>query len=188
MNSFYTEAELKTLGLKKYGKNVLISRKCSIYGADNIELGNNIRIDDFCILSGRITMGSFIHIAAYTALYGGEHGVELNDFVNISSKVSIYSISDDYSGEYMTSPVVPYKYRKVTSKKVIVNRQSIIGCGCTILPGVIIAEGSAFGAMSLINSNSNAWSINCGIPARQIKHRSKKLLELEENFKNEFEV
>ena len=29
--SFYTEEELKALGLKSYGHNVLISRKVSIY-------------------------------------------------------------------------------------------------------------------------------------------------------------
>ena len=35
MNSFYSPEELKSLGLKEYGENVLISRKCSIYGAEN---------------------------------------------------------------------------------------------------------------------------------------------------------
>lgn len=53
MNSFYTEAELKELGLKSFGKSVLLSKKVSIYGAKNISIGNNVRIDDFCILSGQ---------------------------------------------------------------------------------------------------------------------------------------
>ena len=62
--SFYNEEELKEIGLKVYGKNVLISRNATIYGADKISIGDNVRIDDFCILSGNISLGSYIHIAA----------------------------------------------------------------------------------------------------------------------------
>ena len=71
MNSFYSNEELKQLGLKSFGKNVLISKKCSIYGADKISIGNNVRIDDFCILSGKIVIGNYVHISAYSALYAG---------------------------------------------------------------------------------------------------------------------
>lgn len=60
MSNFYNEVELKNLGLKSYGENVLISKKCSIYGAENIEIGNNVRIDDFCILSGEIKIGNCV--------------------------------------------------------------------------------------------------------------------------------
>lgn len=47
MTSFYSEDELKSIGLKTYGENVLISRFARIYGAKNISIGNNVRIDDF---------------------------------------------------------------------------------------------------------------------------------------------
>ena len=70
MSSFYSVDELNTLGLKSFGENVLISRKCSIYSPEKISIGNNVRIDDFCILSGNISLGSHIHISAYSALYG----------------------------------------------------------------------------------------------------------------------
>ena len=52
--SFLSESELKTIGFLKYGTNVLVSRKASIYNPEQIVLGDNIRIDDFCILSGNI--------------------------------------------------------------------------------------------------------------------------------------
>lgn len=69
MDSFFSKEELQLLNIK-VGKNVKISRKSSIYGY-NIEIGDNVRIDDFCILSGKIRLGNYIHIAAYSALYGG---------------------------------------------------------------------------------------------------------------------
>ncbi len=65
MNSFYSECELKELGLESFGENIFISRKASIYGAKKIRLGNNVRVDDFCILSGKISIGNFVHVAGY---------------------------------------------------------------------------------------------------------------------------
>ena len=75
MNSFYSPEELKTLGLKEYGENVLISRKASIYGAGNISLGSNVRIDDFCLLSGKISLGNYVHIAVGSMLFAGSEGI-----------------------------------------------------------------------------------------------------------------
>lgn len=177
--SFYTEEELKTLGLKSYGRNVMISKKVSIYGAENISIGNNVRIDDFCILSGKIRIGSFVHIAAYSALYGGNVGIEMNDFSGLSSRVIIYTESDDYSGNYLTNPTIPDKYLNIIKGKVILNKHVIIGTSSTILPAVIIDEGVAVGAMSLVNKSLDEWGIYAGSPCRKIKDRSKKLLELE---------
>lgn len=182
LNSFYSFDELKKLGLASFGNNVLISRKTSIYRASNINIGNNVRIDDFCILSGKIDIGNYIHIAAYTALYGGDKGIIVKDYANISSKVMVYSMSDDYSGETMTNPMISDKYKNVQSERVVIERHVIIGSGCVVLPGVVLKEGSSFGAMSLINRSSEPWSINAGIPFKKIKNRSKKLLELEKEF------
>ncbi|MDR2409353.1 MAG: acyltransferase, partial [Bacteroidales bacterium] len=54
MNSFFSKEELKDIGFKSVGDNVLISRKASFYSVSNISIGSNVRIDDFCILSGNI--------------------------------------------------------------------------------------------------------------------------------------
>lgn len=179
MNSFYSNEELALLGFKAYGENVKVSRKASIYGASSIILGNNVRVDDFCILSGRIEIGNYVHIAAYSALYGGNDGIFISDFANLSSRVSVYSISDDYSGESMTNPMVPDEYKKVTSKPVYVGKHVIIGSTSVILPGVSLHEGSSFGCFSLVNKDSESWSINVGIPFKKIKNRSKDILKYE---------
>ena len=181
-NSFYSKKELRKLGLASHGKEVLISRKVSIYNPQYIHIGDNVRIDDFAILSGNVSIGNFVHIAAYTALYGGIAGIIIMDYSNISSKVSIYSSNDDYTGLTMTNPMIPNKYKNVQNEKVLIERHTIIGSGCTVLPGVVLSEGSSFGAMTLINRSSEPWSINVGIPFKKIKNRSKKLLELEAKF------
>ncbi|MBU3179285.1 acyltransferase [Clostridium estertheticum] len=182
MSSFYGAEELQHIGFKTYGKNVLISKRSCVYSPQKISIGNNVRIDDFCILSGKINIGSYIHIAAYSVLYGGEDGIVLEDFANISSKVSVYSITDDYSGETMTNPMVSNDFKKITSGKVVIKKHVIIGSGCVVLPDITLEEGSAFGALSLINKNSEKWSINVGIPFKRIKDRSKNLTKLEQKF------
>jgi acetyltransferase-like isoleucine patch superfamily enzyme len=42
--SFLSKEELTKIGFKKIGKNVFLSRKASIYGPENMEIGNNVRI------------------------------------------------------------------------------------------------------------------------------------------------
>lgn len=182
MTSFYTETELRNLGLKKYGKNVLISKKASLYSVGQIELGNDVRIDDFCILSGIINIGNYVHIAAYSALYGSDVGIVIKDFANISSRVSIYSISDDYSGNTMTNPMIPDEYKNLEKGRVTIEKHVIIGSTSVVLPNVTLAEGSAFGSFSFINADSEPWSVNAGIPAQKIKTREKKILDLEKYF------
>lgn len=182
MISFYTDKELEKLGLKHFGKNVLISKYARIYGAEKISIGNNVRIDDFCILSGHIEICDFIHIAAYSALYGGEDGIYVSDYANLSSRVSIYSVCDDFSGRTMTNPMIPDIFKNVKSAQVYIGKHVIIGSTSVILPGVNLAEGSAYGSFSLVTTNSEPWSINAGIPAKRIKSRSKDLEDVEEDF------
>lgn len=180
MDSFYSEEELKQLGFKSMGAHVQLSRKASIYGAENISLGDHVRIDDFCILSGKISMGNHVHIAAYCALYGGTSGIEMCDYTCISSRGAVYAISDDYSGNALTNATISSKFRNVIEEKVIIEKHALIGTGCTVLPGVIIGEGASVGSMSLINHSLDGWGIYGGIPCKKIKERSKKLLEFEQ--------
>lgn len=179
MDSFYSQKELQGMGFRSLGDNVLISRKASIYGIERISVGSNVRIDDFCILSGKIELGDYIHIAAYSALYGGEEGIFIDDFVNLSSRISVYSVSDDYSGETMTNPMISEQYKNVENNPVKIEKHVIVGATSVILPGAVLREGSAFGSFSFITQDSEPWSINAGIPARKIKNRKRNLLELE---------
>ncbi len=185
MNSWYSEEELKRIGFKSYGKNVLVSRKASIYGASKISLENNVRIDDFCILSGKIKIGNNIHLSAYSALWGGDMGITICDFASISSRVCVYAVSDDYSGCSMVNPTVPEKYRDVQSEPVYIGKHVSIGSGSVILPGVRLEEGAALGAMSLMKYSGKSWTIYAGVPANEIKSRMKRLLELEREYQNE---
>ena len=182
MTSFYSEEELAQLGLKSYGSNVLISRFASIYSPHTIEIGSNVRIDDFCILSGKISIGNYIHIAAYVGLFAGKAGIKMEDYSAVSSRSVIYAESDDYDGNYFTNPMLPSNFRNVYGGEVVLEKHVIIGSGTTILPQVTIKEGCAVGSMSLVVKNLDSWGIYVGIPCKRIKERNRSLLELEREF------
>ncbi len=179
MNSFYTAEELKGLGFKKIGKDASISRKASFYSVQNISLGDHVRIDDFCILSGKIELGNYVHISAGTYLYGGDAGIKADDFASIASRCAVYALTDDFSGRYMACSAVNEKYRNVIKSEVYIGKHVVVGSGSIILPGVKISEGSAIGAMSLVKESTEEWSINVGIPCVKIRDRERDILEIE---------
>jgi len=186
--SFYTVTELNELGFKSIGENVRLSKKASIYGTEKISIGNNTRIDDFVVISagnGGIVIGNNVHIAVFSSLIGSGK-IELCDFSNISSRVSIYSSNDDYSGAAMTNPTIPSNYTNVQHDTVFIGKHVIVGCGSIVLPGVILADGVAVGALSLISTDCKEWSIYVGNPAKKIKERKKDLLKLEVEYKEQF--
>lgn len=183
-DGFYTQDELNALGFASVGKNVLLSKLARVYGASNITLGDNVRIDDFVILSGKIEIGSYVHIGASSNVTGSDIGVKIKDFCGISNHVKILAISDDYSGETLSNPCIPQEYKKIQKHHIILEKHCLIGSGSTILPTAYLAEGVAIGAMSLVIRKTNPWGIYFGIPAKRIKERSKNLLKLEKEFLN----
>jgi galactoside O-acetyltransferase len=181
MNSYYSESELINLGFLAVGKNVLISKKVSLYGISRIAIGNNVRIDDYCVLSaGRdgIEIGSYVHIAVFCNLQG-DAKISLRDFSGLSSKVSIYSSNERYDGSCLTNPTIPEEFRVIENNEVKIDRHVIIGSSSIVLPGVHIEEGCAIGAFSLVNKTCNAFGIYMGVPATKIKERKKDLLSQE---------
>lgn len=176
MNSFYNEEDLQRMGFKSVGREVRISRKASFYGIEAISIGDNVRIDDFCILSGKISLHSHIHISAYCALYGSM-GIEVEDYSGISPRCTLFSAMDDFGGDYLIGPIHPENTIHITGGKILLKRYTQIGSGCTVFPNVILEEGSVIGAMSLVTRSVPAWTISVGIPAHVISNRKKGLLK-----------
>lgn len=174
----YSEKELRELGVK-FGKNVQIAKTVRIANPELLTIGDNVRIDDFVLLTGSITLHSFIHISSYCSL-GGRAGIIMEDFSGLSAGVRIFSASDDYSGEYMTNPTVPRQFTNVHAATVFLRKHAIVGANSVILPGVEIRQGGAVGAMSLVAKDIPAFEIHAGVPARKISERKKNLLILEE--------
>lgn len=176
-NSFFSFSELNELGLKNFGDNVLISRKCSIYSPEKISIGNNVRIDDFCILSGNITLGSNIHISAFCALYGA-NGITIEDYSGMSPRSIIFSAIDDFHGNYLIGPIHPIELTNVTGGNVVLKKFTQLGANTIVMPNLTIEEGAVTGAMTFVNKNLESWTINTGIPVNKSVKRQNGILSL----------
>lgn len=177
---FLTEDDLRDEGFRRLGRNVKIHERASIYGLENISIGNNVRIDDFTVIiaTGPLDVGSYVHIPNFCFL-GSRYGIALDDFVTLAPGVKVFSSADDYSGEKMTNPTVPRGFTGGKQGRVQLGRHVIIGASSVILPGCTIGEGAAIGACSLVKNDLPPWGMYAGIPARFLKERKRDLLQLE---------
>lgn len=180
--SYYSDDQLRRMNFKSLGVNVKISDKASIYDCHTIEIGDNSRIDDNCVISGRIKIGRYCHITPMCLVAGGEPGIFIDDFCTLAYGVKVFAQSDDYSGKTMTNSLIPREYKSEIFKPVYLDRHVIVGAGSVVFPGVKIAEGCSVGAMTMVNKSTEPWGVYIGVPAKRIKSRSRDLLNLAQKF------
>lgn len=130
----------------------MISQKISTYNL----LGNiheTVRVDDFCILSGNVDICSYTHIGAFGILSGTNGGIKIGKFCGISSRVSIFTGTEDYLANRSGNPTLDLSKRDVKYAPVVIEDYVLIGSGVIILPGVTIAEGASIAAGTIINKD-----------------------------------
>lgn len=176
---YLNRSELEAMGFASLGSNVKISEKASIYEPEKMEIGDNCRIDDFCVVSGRILMGRNVYIGPLCLVAGGTPGIFFEDFATLAYNAQVFSQSDDYSGRTMTNPTVPTAYKSEIKEPVRIGRHSIIGAGGIVGPGVDLKEGTSVGSGAVVLTSTDEWSIYVGVPARRLKDRARDLLALE---------
>lgn len=178
---YLTEVELVEMGFKKLGRNVLIHATVVIVNPENIELGSNVRIDPFCVLSaggGKISLGSNVHVAIGCRLLGSG-GIQVGDFCGLSTSVTIFTATDDYSSGHLTNPTVPQSLRKVTQGQVVLQKHVIVGPNSIIMPRTEIGFGASIGAQTIVRRSVPRGFVVAGHPARKIGTRD--VVFLEEN-------
>lgn len=180
--AYLKQDELEKMRFKSLGFNVKISDKASIYNADQIEIGDLSRIDDFCVISGKVSIGSNVQMSVFCNVAGGEEGIVFEDFSGLAYGCHVFTQSDDYSGKTLSNPTVPSKYKKEFKKSIIIGRHSLVGTNSLIFPGVKLAEGTSVGAQSMVIKSTEEWSIYIGRPAKRIKERKRDLLKLEKEY------
>ena len=100
---FLTREQVMNIGFKSVGENVLISDKAVFYRPERIQIGNNVRIDDFCVLANNIVLRNNVFAGLYTCLFGPNSLIEMSDFSTLAYRCMVFTSSDDYSGLAMTN-------------------------------------------------------------------------------------
>lgn len=177
--------------LKRCGKNVLIGKTVRIRYPELVEIGDNVIIDDFTYISTSLLIDSYVHIASGCKLIGGASAsISFGSFSTLAPNVVLAAGSDDYQAG-LSTPLVPKELKGNMDVGLIeIGRHSIVGANSVVLPNVVFGEGAALGALSLAKHNLMSWTLNAGVPSKNIKLRDKEnILNLEQlfikRFKNE---
>jgi acetyltransferase-like isoleucine patch superfamily enzyme len=174
--------KLRSLGVKLLGTDIYVSKDCRIYNPANVTLHNNVRIDDFTILSARgpIEIFNYVHIASHCLLSSATR-INCHNFSAIASGSKLFGSSDDYGGDFLTNPTIPKEFGNVKSGDIILQDHVLLGSNTIVLPGITFGEGTSVGAMSLISRNTEPWGVYAGVPGKRIKERKQGCLALATN-------
>ena len=99
-----------------------------------------------------LKLGFKTDIGAFTYI-NAKKGVVIEDFVQIGSHCSVYSVSTIDGKE----------------AKVILKKNCKIGSHSVIMPGVIVGENTVIGAMSFVNCDIPDNVVAVGVPAKIVK-------------------
>ena len=153
MRKFLNKKQLKKIGFFEIGKGCKISNKISCYNLKG-SLGDNVRIDDYVCLKGKISLKSNIHIARGCTLSGGNKGIFVDSYTNLSNYVHIFSMSDDYFMPFIPGGALSNanrnKFAKIHNKKVYIGKAVLVGAFSVVLPGSILNNFSSTAAYSVI--------------------------------------
>lgn len=134
-----------------------------------IAIGPRTQIDCGVIIramGGRIQIGSDCNVNAYSFL-SGAGGLDICNFVMIGSHVSIYA-----SNHKFADTSVPMTKQGLDLKGIGIEQDVWVGTGVRILDGVRVGMGSVLAAGAVITNSTESYSINAGVPARQLGSRT----------------
>lgn len=179
---------------KQVGRGVIFGRNLTLRHPHKIIIGDNVIIDDECLLdakgesNGGISIGDYVTIGRFSSLVCKNGDINIGSNVNIGSTVKVV-VGDQgridigswidigsnchFSGgsyDYAQSDVLP-SARRIPTKGIIIEDNAWIGVGVILLDGVRIGSKSIVGAGSVVVKDIPPHTIAYGVPAEVRKNR-----------------
>lgn len=114
----------------------------------DIELGENVSINPYACLSGKVTIGNAVRIASHVSIVGFNHGF------------------DDIE--------TPIYRQPLTSLGIEIGDDVWIGANAVVLDGVKIGCGAIIAAGAVVAKDIPAMAMAGGVPARVLRYRGEK--------------
>lgn len=131
--------------MKKSGKRLAIGRNVYIYNCKNLEVGDDVYIGYGTWINafGRICIHDQVLIGPYCVLASANH-----TFVDAQDS---------------------YRFGQPIGNQIVIERGSWLGSHVTVISGVTISKGCLIAANSSVVKNTEANSINGGVPSKRVK-------------------
>ena len=156
-NIFFDPSKLAYLG-----KNVIIGKTVRIRHPELVSVGDNSIIDDFCYISGEVTVGKYVHVGASCSVQASGATIKLNDFSALASGVRAFATSADYINVKLDTVTVPEGIRgAAVGEPIVLEPFSWVGANSVILPGATLPIGCVVGALTKVTKHEvyEPWSI-----------------------------
>jgi acetyltransferase-like isoleucine patch superfamily enzyme len=174
------------------GRHVVFGQNVVLRHPHKIRLGDNIVIDDNCLLDAKgggnrgIAIGDGVFVGRNTILSCKDGDIEIGDGANLGFNCEVFSASRVTIGKdaliaayaYViggdhdrSDPSVPVLAQARRSAGVVVGSGVWVGAGAKILDGVRIGDHAIVGAGAVVRDDVPAGAISAGIPARIIGSR-----------------
>jgi acetyltransferase-like isoleucine patch superfamily enzyme len=161
----------------KFGEDIFVSMNVEIKYPELVSLGSHVAIDSGFKCTTELELGDYIHIAPDVVVIGGNMTkLTMKHFSFIASGTKIVCGSENYVEGGLVGPTIPTKYRNLIFKPVVFEMFSGVGVNCSIMPGVVLGEGSVVGANSLVTKDTEPWTVYVGSPAKPVKVRDKDIV------------
>lgn len=191
----FLRAKLYPLLLGRTGRNVMFGTGVVIRHPGKIRIGNNVVVDDHCVLDAKgsdnsgITIGDGVFLGRNTILNCKNGDIILEQNVNIGFNCTLFSAStvrvgaDNLMAAYcylvggthrFEDPAVPVLDQGRESRGISVGPGGWIGAHVTVFDGVQIGKHAVIGAGSVVNKDIPDYAVAAGIPVKVLKDRKPK--------------
>src|SRR5262245_33120398 len=175
------------------GRNVVFGQNVVVRHPHKIHVGNNVVIDDNCLLDAKgdsnrgIRIGNGVFIGRNTILSCKDGDIELADSANIGFNCEIFSASRVTIGASallaaycyviggdhdFSDPSKPVLEQNRTSTGVAIGPGVWMGAGAKVLDGVRIGDHAVIGAGSVVRDDVAPHAVAVGLPARVVSSRA----------------
>jgi acetyltransferase-like isoleucine patch superfamily enzyme len=180
--------------LGSVGKNVVFGRSLTLRHPRKIRIGDNVIIDDNCVLDAKgqtnsgIDIGDSVFIGRNSILYCKDGNMDIKDKVNIGANCEIYSkgylsigqgtMIAAYSylmcgGRYRYQTDIPLAAQSSYSAgPTEIGENCWLGSKAVVLDNVSIGHNSVVGAGAVVTKSLPKNTLAMGVPAKVIRHLS----------------
>lgn len=175
------------------GKNVTIGKNLTLRHPHKIFIGDNVIIDDNCVLDAKgetnrgIVIADKVFVGRNTIIYTKNGDIDIGESVNIGVNCDLYSkgkltigkntmiAAYNYvmcGGQYDYRKDEPFAQQSSASKgPTTIGESCWLGAKAVVADNVSIGSGAVIGAGAVVTRNIAANMVATGIPAKEIKNR-----------------
>ena len=188
----WLRSKLYPLLLGKVGKGVIFGTNVVLRHPHKIYLGDNIVVDDNCVLDAKgvenkgIFIGNSVFIGRNTLVYCKDGDIYIKDnstisfncdifsgnFVELGNNVQIAAYTFLNGGTHSFDRTdTPVLKQERSGKGIVVEDNVWLGANVKILDGVIVGKDAIVAAGSVVDKDIPPFAIAGGVPARVIRQR-----------------